>query len=135
MFGVAVIFVVYIALDSVSVKNYPYFFLLPWLCLLAFVLLMPLAYLYFKGRFFIYDPIVFAVLSTFFPGFVIGGIMVVGGLVEQPFLHLIQDPENNLPYTILIIIFGFLGQLFGYFLPFSRGVGSKNRKIFTKVGI
>lgn len=104
-------------------ESFPYFFILPWLALLAIVLLLPSIVLYHQGKFTLYNPLVFATFSYFFPAFVVGGISLASGWSQPYFLSYIQDAEYNLPFTIVLIALGFAGLSIGYFLPFGRRIG------------
>ena len=103
--------------------SYPFFFILPWVALLASVLAVPSAILYYQGKFTLYNPLVFATFTYFFPAFVLGGISLAAGWSEPYFLSYIQDSDYNLPYTIVLIILGFAGLSLGYFLPLGRKIG------------
>src|SRR6266404_1408598 len=106
------------------VDSYPYLFLLPWLVGLAIVLAIPLAILYYQGKFNFYNPIVFATLSYFFPAFVLGGISLASGLSNPYFLSFIQDPKYNLPLTVALTALGFSGLFLGYSLPIGKKIGA-----------
>jgi len=111
-------------LNSSLAESFPYFFILPWLVALAVVLLTPSAILYYTGKFRLDNPIVFATWSYFFPAFVVGGFFLAAGVSQPYFLAYIQDPETDLPFTILLIILGYGGLSIGYFLPIGEKVGA-----------
>jgi oligosaccharide repeat unit polymerase len=121
---VAFVVLFYLLLDGSLLSYYPYPFLLPWLALLAVVLLTPTAILFYKGKLRLDNPIVFATWSYFFPAFVIGGIALAAGWSKPYFLTYIQDAEYNLPYTVVLIIMGFIGLSIGYFLPAGKRIGA-----------
>jgi oligosaccharide repeat unit polymerase len=110
-------------LDGSLLGDYAYPFLLPWLLLLAVVLLTPTAVLFYQGKLRLDNPIIFATWSYFFPAFVIGGIALAAGWSRPYFLTFIQDAEYNLPFTIVLIILGFAGLSIGYFLPVGKKIG------------
>ncbi len=114
-----------ILLNSDLTASFPHLYLLPWLISLAVVLAIPNLYLYYKGRWHLYDPLVFATCSYFFPAFVIGGFMLTAGWARPSYLSFIQDAEYNFPYTIVLIGLGFIGLAVGYFLPVGAAIGSK----------
>src|SRR5258708_5860375 len=102
---------------------YPYLFLLPWVFGLAVVMAVPLIILYYKGRFSLANPLVFATLSYFFPAFVVGGFFLASGWSQPGFLSLIHDIRNDLPFTIVLVALGFAGLAAGYLLPVGAKLG------------
>jgi hypothetical protein len=111
-------------LNSGASESYPYFFILPWLVPLALVLAAPSVILYYTGKFSLDNPIVFATWSYFFPAFVVGGFFLAAGFSQPYFLAFIQDPESDLPVTIVLIMLGFAGLSAGYFLPVGERIGA-----------
>lgn len=103
--------------------SYPFFFILPWVAMLALLLAVPSVLLYHQGKFTLYNPLVFATFTYFFPAFVLGGISLALGWSQPYFLSYIQDSDYNLPYTIVLIMLGFAGLSLGYFLPVGRKIG------------
>lgn len=122
----AALFVAVVALliNSDFTSTFPHLYLLPWILGLAVVLAIPNAYLYYKGRWRLFDPIVFASCSYFFPAFVVGGFMLTTGWSQPYFFSFIQDAEYNLPYTVVLIMLGFSGLAIGYFLPIGARLGA-----------
>src|SRR5690606_2940789 len=102
----------------------PYPYLLPWLLALAIVMAIPLIMQKRRGKFTLADPIIFATLSYFYPAFVLGGLSLATGFSHPYFLAFVQDPQINYPYTVLIIILGYVGLAAGYFLPLGRHIGT-----------
>src|SRR4030095_13110854 len=96
------------------------FYLLPWCFLAAAVVLAPSLYLLYVGKFDLFHPLVYAAWSYIFPAFVIGGVLIAFGWVNPYFLSFIDNPEYNLPLTLIYIAVGFLGLTTGFFLPFGR---------------
>ena len=99
---------------------YPNFYILPWVLLTGIVILAPSIYLWYRGRFDLFHPLVFAAWIYLFPAFVIGGIIVAFGWVEWYFLSFIEDPHYTLPLTLVYISVGFLGLTAGFFLPIGK---------------
>src|SRR6187551_726258 len=80
MMSLAVVISLFALLFSVgSFESYPFLFIVPWLLGLGVVMAIPMLYLYYKGRFTLVDPLVFATLSYFFPAFVVGGLFFATG--------------------------------------------------------
>lgn len=118
-------------LNSDLSNSFPYFFLLPWIALLFIVLIAPSFFLYRQGNFSFANPIIFSTWTYFIPGFVIGGISLATGWSHPYFLSLIQDPQNDLPWAIGLVIIGFIGLSVGYMVPFGAVVG---RALGTHLG-
>jgi hypothetical protein len=103
----------------------PYFFLIPWVIGLSVVLVIPSAVFLQKGTFSFANPVVFATWSYFFPAFVVGGLLLCFGWSQPYFLDHIQDPETELPYTVVLIALGFAALSIGYMLPVGAYLGRK----------
>ena len=124
MASVIVITFLAIALNSDLTLSFPYLYLLPWIIGLLAVLSIPTIILYYQGKLTLYDPLVFATWSYFFPAFIVGGFMLTAGWSQPYFLSFIQDAEYNLPYTTVLIMLGFSGLALGYFSPVGSRAGS-----------
>ncbi len=98
-------------------------YLIPWCFALGIVTLAPLAYLAFKGKFDLFHPLVLPVWTYFFPGFVIGGLVLVGGLSQAYYLAYIRDERSDFPLTFLYIIIGFSALVAGFAFPIFRRIG------------
>jgi hypothetical protein len=110
-----------VAADVESPMMYPY--LVPWITAATLVILAPLGYSFYKGKFTLFDPITWASWSYFLPVFIMGGIVFAIGLNQPYFVAFIDDPKTNLPLTYLYIILGTGGLALGYYLPFGRKIG------------
>lgn len=104
--------------------SFPYLFLLPWIFGLAIILAVPVAILFYQGKFAFHNPLMFATFAAFIPGFVIGGLMLAVGWSRPFYLSFIQDADVNLPYTMILIMLGFSGLAVGYFLPVGKRLGA-----------
>ncbi len=124
MGGAASIAVLVGILGSDLTTSFPYLFLLPWIIGLLVVLATPSLILYYRGRLTLYDPLVFATWSYFFPAFVVGGFMLTAGWSDPYYLTFIQDAEFNLPYTVVLLMLGFAGLAAGYFTRFGVMAGA-----------
>ncbi|HQU83936.1 MAG TPA: hypothetical protein PKY59_12450 [Pyrinomonadaceae bacterium] len=98
-------------------------YLLPWILATGVLLTIPSIILWYQGKFKFYNPLIFATWSYFFPAFVLGGIILSNGWSSPFFLSFIQDPKNDLPFTMLIVILGYAGLAIGYFLPVGNRLG------------
>jgi hypothetical protein len=107
-----------------SFESYPFLFLLPWLFGLAVVMAIPMIILYYQGRFTFVDPLVFSVLSHFFPAYVVGGLFFAVGLSQPSFTSFIQDPHVTLPMTVVLVGLGYIGLAAGYLLPIGAKLGA-----------
>ncbi len=106
-------------------------FLFPWVLITAVVVATPSAVLLYQKKFDLFHPLVFAAWSYFVPAFVIGGLVLVFGISEPPFMYLIDNPEYTLPLTFVYIALGFGGLSLGYALPWGRILGQKlSAKVF-----
>lgn len=95
----------------------PSFYLLPWALLTGICVLAPSAYLLYVGKFDLFHPLVFAAWTYVFPAFVLGSLLITFGWVNPYFLSFIDDPEYNLPLTLVYIAVGFVALTIGYFIP------------------
>lgn len=103
----------------------PGFYLLPWCLLTGACVLAPSAYMFYRGRFDFFNPLTFAAWIYVFPAFVLGGIFIAFGAVNPYFMTFIDDPEYNLPLSLVYIAIGFLGLSLGYSLPIGRFIAEK----------
>ena len=117
-------------LNSDLSETFPYFFIVPWLLALLVVLLIPSAFLWYRGQWTLENPLVFATFSYFIPAFVVGGFALASGVSQPYFLVYIQDAGRNLPLTVQLIMLGFAGLAVGYFLPIGRMAGAFAAKFF-----
>ncbi|MEJ7860020.1 MAG: O-antigen polymerase [Pyrinomonadaceae bacterium] len=105
-------------------------FLMPWVILLGFVLAAPSFYLYYRGRFDFFHPLVFAAWSYFVPAFFVGGMILASGLSQPYFLSFVEDERYNLPLTVVYVILGYGGLSVGFFLPIGKKIGQRiNRRL------
>ncbi|PYS97857.1 MAG: hypothetical protein DMF63_18495 [Acidobacteria bacterium] len=95
----------------------PSFYLLPWTFLTGVCVLAPSVYLLYIGKFDLFHPLVFAAWTYVFPAFVVGALLITFGFVNPYFMSFIDDPEYNLPLTLVYIAVGFLGLTAGFYIP------------------
>jgi hypothetical protein len=105
-----------------SLKSY---YLLPWTFLAGAVVLAPSVYLFYKKKFDPFHPLVFGAWTYIFPAFVLSGVIISFDWVNPFFMSFIEDPEYNLPLTLVYIAVGFLGLTVGYALPFGKYLADK----------
>ena len=113
-------------------ESYGNFYILPWVFLTGVVVAAPSVYLLYIGKFDLFHPLVFAAWSYIFPAFVIGGVIIAFDLVSWFFMSSIEDPEYNLPLTLVYIAIGYAGLTAGYFLPVGKYLAEKAEKIYPK---
>ena len=101
------------------------FYLVPWCLATAAVVLAPGIYLAYHGNFDPFHPLVYPAWSYFFPGFVVGGLVLASGISQPYFLTLIDDERTNLPLTFVYVMLGFGALAIGYALPLGRKAGQK----------
>jgi hypothetical protein len=118
------IFVFLILDGEISLKVTKYY-LLPWCLLAGAVIAAPSVYLYAKGKFDPFHPLVFPAWSYLFPAFVVGGLVLAFGLAEPYFLAFVQDEQYNLPLTLVYVMLGYAGLTLGFAIPFARSIGEK----------
>jgi hypothetical protein len=106
------------------ISSFPYLYLLPWVLGLALVLATPSLILWHRGTFTLYNPIVFATWSYFFPAFVLGGVILAFGWSQPYFLSFIQDADSNLPFTIVLVGVGFAALSIGFFVRIGARIGA-----------
>ncbi len=123
-------FVAVAAISLIWIENdlghsFPGFYLLPWCLLTGICVLAPSAYMFVRGRFDFFNPLTFAAWSYVFPAFVGGGLIIAFGAVNPYFMTFIDDPEYNLPLSLVYVAVGFLGLWLGYSLPVGRYIAEK----------
>lgn len=123
-------FVAVAAISLIWIENdlghsFPGFYLLPWCLIAGICVLAPSAYMFVRGRFDFFNPLTFAAWSYVFPAFVGGGLIIAFGAVNPYFMTFIDDPEYNLPLSLVYVAVGFLGLWLGYSLPVGRYIAEK----------
>lgn len=103
---------------------YSKLYLLPWVSLCGVVVITPVLVLLFKRKLDFFHPLVLAAWSYFFPAFVVGGFLLAFGITEPTFMHLIENPEVDLPLTYIYIALGFGGLTLGYLIPWGGKFGA-----------
>ncbi|HVF29401.1 MAG TPA: hypothetical protein VNA22_00450, partial [Pyrinomonadaceae bacterium] len=116
--------IVFAWIDNELSTVMPELYLLPWTLMAGVCVLAPTGYLYWKGKFDLFHPLVFAAWSMVFPAYVIGGLLFSIGWGNYYYLNFIDDPEYYMPLTLVYISVGFVGLTIGYFIPLGRILGS-----------
>ncbi len=106
------------------------FYLLPWMALVAVIALTPAVYLYYKRRLVFYHPLVYGVVRSVIPEFVIGPIAIALNMHDTYAYSLISDPQFYLPLALIYVALGLAGLAVGFALPIGPRIG---RKVFAKV--
>lgn len=101
------------------------FYLLPWVLLAAVIVLSPSVYYLYKKKFDAFHPLIWAAWQYVFPALVFGGVILSMGWVNPYFLTFIEDPEYNLPLTLVYVAIGFAGLIVGYALPVGKYFAEK----------
>jgi len=122
VFLIGMVFLIFSSDENGTAQLY---FLIPWVLLLGVVISLPFIFYLYRGEFKIYNPLIYAASSYFIPAFVLGGFILSNGWSQPYFLTLIQDPQNDLPFTLIIVILGFLGLVVGFFTPLGKIAGTK----------
>ncbi|MEQ1763868.1 MAG: hypothetical protein ABL984_12085 [Pyrinomonadaceae bacterium] len=104
--------------------TFQYSFLLPWIIGLGCVMAAPMVILYYRGELSLANPLVFATASYLAPAFVVGGLFLAGGLSTPYLLTFIQDPQVDLPFTVVLVGIGHIGLSLGYFFSLGPKIGS-----------
>ena len=117
--------------EDLNLMERPY--LLPWTLLTGAVIVAPGVYLWSKNQFTLFHPLVFAAWSYFFPAFFLGGLILVFGLSEPYFLAFVQDQKYNLPFTLVLVMIGFIGLTVGYYLPYGYRIGNRIGRFLPKM--
>lgn len=124
LFGIAGIAGLLILIFAGGFSNpFTELYLLPWCGLAAVVVAAPSVYLAIKRRFDLFNPLVFAAWSYFFPAFVIGGLILASGASKPFYLALVPDLEYYLPLTLVYVALGYAGLTFGFALPLGKKLG------------
>jgi hypothetical protein len=104
-------------------------YLLPWCLLAGIVIIAPSLYFFIKRKFDLFNPLIFGAFSYVLPAFVGGGVILAFGWSDPYYLTFVEDPEKNLPLSLMYVAVGYLGMTLGYFLPvgklFSKAINTR----------
>jgi hypothetical protein len=115
----------WIMLDSDLTNPFRDYYLMPWAVGCGFIVLIPSIYLFYKGQFDLFHPLVFAVWIYILPCLVFGGVILSCGWSEMYFVSYIQNPEYDLPLTLVYVAIGYIGLTIGFALPVGKFLGRK----------
>ena len=101
------------------------FYMLPWCLISGACVLAPSVWMYYRGNLDFFHPLTFAAWSYVFPAFILGGVIIAFGAVNPYFMTFIDDPEYNLPLSLVYVGVGFLGLWLGFSLPVGRYIAEK----------
>ena len=114
-----------LVLTDDSANPFKQMYLLPWALMVGAVIAAPSVYLFYKGCFNLFHPLVFAAWSYFFPAFFLGSLILASGLSQPYFLTFVEDERYNLPLTLVFVALGYAGLTLGFYLPVGRNIGKK----------
>jgi hypothetical protein len=114
-----------LVLTDDSANPFKQMYLLPWSLITGAVISAPSIYLFYKGRFNLFHPLIFAAWSYFIPAFFLGSLILASGLSQPYFLSFIEDEKYNLPLTLVYVALGYAGLTLGFFLPIGGNIGKK----------
>jgi hypothetical protein len=123
---------IWIFFDDDIANPFREYYLVPWCILTAVIACIPPAYLYYKGKFDLFHPIIFASWIYIIPAFVVGGIIIAFGWNDPYYVSYIQDPEYELPLTLVYVFVGYIGLVAGFALPIGRSLGKKAQGMLPK---
>lgn len=121
-----------LVLTDDSANPFKQMYLLPWSLLAGGVIAAPSIYLFYKGRFNLFHPLIFAAWSYFFPAFFLGSLILASGLSQPYFLTFVEDERYNLPLTLVYVALGYAGLCLGFFLSFGGKIGTKINRWLPK---
>lgn len=98
-------------------------YLIPWVFATAIAVCLPSLYLFHKGRFHLFHPLVFPAWTYFIPGYIVGGFILAFGYAQPYYLAYIGDETYALPLTFVYLIVGFLSLAAGFAIPFAGRIG------------
>jgi hypothetical protein len=93
------------------------YYIIPWCVLAGTIILAPSIYLFLKGKFDFFHPLVFGVFHYILPAFVGGGVILALGWSDPFYLVFVEDPKNELPLSLMYVAIGYLAMTIGFFLP------------------
>jgi hypothetical protein len=95
--------------------------LLPYVALLALIVLLPSLEAASRGRFDLFHPLTYAAWSYWLPGFVAGGLLIAFGMAPRAFYWaLLPEPERDLAATVLYLTLGFAALTAGFACVWER---------------
>lgn len=124
--------IIYLIFNSDNLNPIKQYFLIPWVLLAGIVFALPLGYFWYRNQFKIYNPLIYAACSYFIPSFLLGGFFLASGWSEPYFLSLIQDPQEDLVFTMIIVMLGFGGLAVGFMSPLGKIAGNKISEFLPK---
>jgi hypothetical protein len=101
------------------------YYLVPWTLFAGIVVLAPSIYLFYIKKFDPFHPLIFATWIYIFPAFVLGSVILTLGWSDPYFLSFIDDPQYNIPLTLMYVTVGFMAMTVGYFLPVGKYFAEK----------
>ncbi len=115
--------VVWLLVDNDYTNPFRDYYLLPWVAMTGLIAVAPAAYLFYRGQFDLFHPLVFAAWCYVLPCLVFAGVILSAGWSTPYFINYIQDPEYTFPLTLVYISIGFIGLTVGFMLPIGKVMG------------
>ncbi len=115
----------WLMIDNEVTNPFREYYLLPWVFMTGVVVLAPSAYLFYKGKFDLFHPLIFAAWIYIIPCLVFGGVILATGWSIPYFITYIQNPEYDLPLSLIYVTLGFIGLTAGFALPIGRRMGQR----------
>ena len=123
LWSIAALLLAWFLLSTSPVSRDHRLYLIPWCFALAAILLAPSTYLFLRGKFDIFHPIVYPVFTYFLPGFVLGGLVLSFGYSDAFYIPFIQDEHYSLQLTLFYVILAFGTLTIGFASPVGVRVG------------
>ncbi len=123
---------VFFVFDEGITRSLGGYYLVPWAIVAGTLFLSPSIYLFYKGRFDLFHPLVYSVWVYIFPVFAVGALLITFEFGHPYVIDLVVDPEYYLPLSLMLVALGFVGVIVGYALPLGEWVARRLERIAPK---
>lgn len=124
--------ILWLLIDNDATNPFREFYLLPWIALSGAVVSAPTIYLFARGKFDIFHPLVFAAWAYNLPCLVFAGVILTAGWSVPYYYNFVQNPETEFPLTLFYVTIGFGGVILGFILPIGKMFGDSLEKALPK---